>query len=637
MSHIVLLYSQEQVLDPPKESQTPYNQNSFTCPLPPIICLSSSDQSPVIQQEQREEVNSRTIQCQNFDSAEENELEEEKTKNGIQEIPQVERGVEEHKEAQGEILGKKEDEKKAGNNGYEESTIIAAIPELQPSISTEDQKEISSKCDLPIAVTTACPNPDFLHPMERHQPLTRSSNLTKHDKKIIEKIRSYYEAAAKAEEEETQEVNEEGEGMASRRRNSFSQIPSGLVKESVSRFDVGGHLGGPESEQTTSQSTEVNVRGTEPYSSGDSIIFPLPLSASAENTGEADRTISSMDIEEGQISSVSKNMETPKQVDLKPNGPAKEKAAIPNRDGNICIASFGEEWVDKQEANSSVLKTRQEDGPLITGRHPNREGHQEPEESFIKPREHLPPIEQCKKTDTKFPSYWTSNNHRVLAKTKKNLDIPSHIKVGKWSLHSRIVTANRALFEAMGSDIAGIGFFEASPVVDPVLMENSERILSKVQTLAQMYGAKASTMKVPLHQKWGSTAQNLSWSTTRPSGDSPQTQIKSQTQVEFHTKTHTPTEDQQQILLEMKSKQSDTHTEPKVETRTHSETKGQSQTITDPMQQYTESLIQTHYQIQKQTNSHSQSTTPAINRKDHTLQEEKMIKREETNSRLCNG
>lgn len=604
-------------MDRPKESQTPHNQSNFTCPLPPITCPSSADQSPVMQLEQREEVNSRTLQCQNSDSAEENELEDEKNKNGIKQFL-VETGEDEHSETQGEVVGKKEDEKKAGNNGDEESSILAAIPELQPSISTEEQREISSRCELPIAVTTSCPNPDLLHPMQRYQPLARSSHLTKHDKKIIEKIRSYYEAAAKAEEDEAQEDSEDGEVMASRRRNSFSQIPSGLVKESVSRFDVSGHLEGPESEQTY-QATKVNVTGTEPYSSGDPVIFPLPLSADAENTGEADRTIGSTDIEEDQISSVSQNTETPNQVNLNPKRPAKEKPEIQKRNGNICRASLGEEGQDQQETNISILETRQEE-PSITGPEPNREGPQEPKE------------EQCKKTETKFPnSYWTRNNHRDLAKTKENLDIPSHIKVGKWSLHSRIVTANRALFEAMGSDVAGIGLFEASPVVDPVLMENSERILSKVQTLAQMYGAKASTMKVPLHQKCGNTAQNLSWSTARPSGDSPQTQIKSRTQVEFHTKTQTTTEEK------AKAKQSDTHTETKLGTRTHSETKGQSQTTTDPKQHYTESLRQTPYQIQEQTKSHHQSTTLAIGQKDHTIQEEKMIKKAETNSRSCNG
>lgn len=69
-------------------------------------------------------------------------------------------------------------------------------------------------------------------------------------------------------------------------------------------------------------------------------------------------------------------------------------------------------------------------------------------------------------------------------------------RVGRWSRHSRIVSANRALFEGMASDVARIGLFEAGPVADPVLLENSERILNKVQTLARMYSEKASHAKL---------------------------------------------------------------------------------------------------------------------------------------------
>ena len=62
---------------------------------------------------------------------------------------------------------------------------------------------------------------------------------------IIEKIRSYYEAAeAQAGAEaggEAEETEGASDGQTPQRRNSFSQIPSGLVKESVSRFDVSGH------------------------------------------------------------------------------------------------------------------------------------------------------------------------------------------------------------------------------------------------------------------------------------------------------------------------------------------------------------------------------------------------------------
>lgn len=647
-------------MDQPKESQTPSNQSNFTCPLPPITCPSSPDQRPTMQQAQQGEdiENDSTLQSQTSGSGEENVLEDETTKNGIKKIPEVEKGVDGHEGTQGEVIEKGE-EKKTGDEGERESIIPASTSDLHPSISTEERRENSSRCDLPTEATTSSPNPDLLHPIQRRQPPTRESHLTKRDKKIIEKIRSYYEAAAKAEEDETEEDVEEEEGVASRRRNSFSQIPSGLVKESVSRFDVGGHLGEPESEQTKYETTEANDRETEPYSISDPISSPAPLSADAENDGEADKPISSLDFSaEGQIFTVSQDKETPNQVGLNPNRPVEEEAEIQDRNGKVCRGPSEEGLEDKQEGKTSVVDTAQEDGSSITkqykcrdettntgtrnqaGHEPSQVGPVEPNGSHKEPsRGPVPPTEQCQKPENKFQSSWTRNNHRDLAKASRNVDgLPSQIKVSQWSNHSRIVSANRALFEAMGSDVAGIGLFEASPVVDPVLMENSERILSKVQTLAQMYGAKASTMKVPLHQKRGSTARNPSWSTARLSGHSPQTEIKSQTQVQIQT----PTEYQQQLQWQMKSNQSDTHAETKYGTRTHSEAKVQSQTITQTMQQLqiqTKSLIQTHYQIQNQTKIYSPSQIQAMSREDETIQEKKMIKRAEslTNGRLFNG
>lgn len=652
-------------MDQPKESQPPSNQRNFTCPLPPITCPSSPDQRPTMQQEQQGEdiENDSTLQSQTSGSGEENVLEDETTKNRIKEIPEVEKGVERHEETQGEVIEKEEEEKKTGDEGDGESIIPASTSDLHPSISTEERRENSSRCDLPTEATTSSPNPDLLHPIQRCQPPTRGSHLTIRDKKIIEKIRSYYEAAAKAEEDETEEDDEQGEGVASRRRNSFSQIPSGLVKESVSRFDVGGHLGEPESEQTKYETTEANDRETEPYSTCDPISSPAPLSADAENDGEADKPISSLDFSaEDQIFTVSQDKETPDQVGLNPNRPVEEEAEIQDRHGKICRGPSEEGLEDKQEGKTSVVATAQEDRPSITkqykcrdettntstrnqaGHEPNQVGPAEPNGSHKEPsRGPVPPIEQCQKPENKFQSSWTRNNHRDLAKASRKVDgLPSQIKVSQWSNHSRIVSANRALFEAMGSDIAGIGLFEASPVVDPVLMENSERILSKVQTLAQMYGAKASTMKVPLHQKRGSTARNPSWSTARLSGHSPQTEIKSQTQVQSETQIQTPTKYQQQLQWQMKSNQSDTHAETKYGTRTQSEAKVQSQTITQTMQQLqiqTKSPTQTHYQIQNQTKIYSQSQTQAMSREDETIQEEKMIMRAEslTNGRLFNG
>ncbi|KAF3848195.1 hypothetical protein F7725_021223 [Dissostichus mawsoni] len=125
----------------------------------------------------------------------------------------------------------------------------------------------------------------------------------------------------------------------------------------------------------------------------------------------------------------------------------------------------------------------------------------------------------------------------------------------------------------MGSDVAGIGLFEASPVVDPMLMENSERILSKVQTIARMYSAKASTMKVPLHQKRSGGAWNQPWSSNRVSGRSNQSQTESR-----GSQNQTQTQYRQQTQNQMDVNQSYDHAETKYGHQIHTKAKVQSQT-----------------------------------------------------------
>ncbi|XP_074497072.1 uncharacterized protein LOC141771067 [Sebastes fasciatus] len=178
----------------------------------------------------------------------------------------------------------------------------------------------------------------------------------------------------------------------------------------------------------------------------------------------------------------------------------------------------------------------------------------------------------------------------------------------------------------MGSDVAGIGLFEASPVVDPMLMENSERILSKVQTLARMYSAKASTMKVPLHQKRASAVWNQSG---RLSGLS--TQTENQTQVQSQTQMQTPTKYRQQTQYQTEVHQSDANSETKCRTQTHSEAKVQSQIVTQTRQQsQLQTKSQTHYQSQNQNKTYSQYQTQTMSREDQTIQEERMIKTAES-------
>ncbi|XP_045929333.1 mucin-17 isoform X3 [Micropterus dolomieu] len=673
----------EQVLDQPKESQPPSNQTNFTCPLPPVACPSSPEQRPTNQQEQErvEMENNGTLRSQTGGSAEEDGLENQTT-NEVQEIPeatsQVEKEVEEDGKTQGEVVEKEKEEKKTTDEEEEESIIPA--PTSDPPISVEKEIENSSSCHLPreeanTKANTSSPNPDLHHHhILRRQPPTRGSHLTKRDKKIIEKIRSYYEAAAEAEEDEhEEEEDEQGEGVASRRRSSFSQIPSGLVKDSVSRFDVGGQQCAPEGGQSKCETTEATNsevhQETELYSPTGPISFPTPLSADAYNDGQVDKPINFLDIDtEDQIksptSTVMQDKKTPDQaglnLQLNPNRPVAEEAEIQDKNEKVCKGPLEEALEERQEGKTSVVTTGQQDGnslegegpsptkqykcrdettktgagnqAVTNGHEPKQVGPAEPNRSHKEPSTPLPPTEQCKKTETKTQSSWNRTKQRDLAKTCGNLEgLPSQIKVGRWSRHSRIVTANRALFEGMGSDVAGIGLFEASPVVDPVLMENSERILSKVQTLARMYSAKASTMKVPLHQKRASAVRNPSWGSGRLSGHSMETQTKSQTQVLSQTQIQIPTESQQQTHYKREINPSDTSAETKYGTQTLSEAKVQSQTITQTRQQLQiQPKSQMWGQTQNQTETQSQYQTQTMSQDYQTIQEERMIKTAES-------
>lgn len=560
--------------------------------------------------------NGSVLQIPISDCTEETVFEDETTTGEVKETPdatsQVEKGVTADGEADGGVVKEEEEEMKTRDEEEGESLIPALTSDPHPTLSAEEGRENSSEANT--ETSTPSPNPDLLHPIQRRQPVTRGSHLTKRDKKIIEKIRSYYEAAAEAEEDEAGEEEEQGEGAASRRRNSFSQIPSGLVKESVSRFDVGGHQGEPESEQSKDETSEA----TEPDPAAGPVSPPTPLSADAEGH----KPISSLgaDAITSPISDIMQDKENPNVEDqiLKLNPePVGEEAEIQDDDGKVCEGQLEENQEEAtsvvaagQKCTDETTKTSNGNQTVINGHEPNQAGPAELNRSCKEPtKKPQPPSEQKTETQTQSSSARTKN--RELAKTSRNLEsLPSQIKVGRWSHHSRIVTANRALFESMGSDVASIVLFEASPVQDPLLMENSERILSKVQTLAQMYSTKASTMKVPLHQKRAGAVRNPSWGSGRVSGHSAQTQAKGLTQIQTST-----TQNQKETI-----NQSD-HT--KYRTQTHSEPKVQSQTLTQTRHQ---SKVQTKSSMWSQTKTKSQT----MSQDDQTIHEERTINRAES-------
>nr|XP_054598311.1 mucin-2-like [Nothobranchius furzeri] len=534
--------SMEQTQDQLSETKSPSNRTNFSCPLPPIS--SSPEQRPSSQQE-RELENDTSLQNQPSENP--------AVTNKDQEFPEASSPAEKTQD--------EDEEDKAETHACDTEDVGALDPStptiLHPSIPSEKIAEIS--CDSPKTeadqeFTHSSQSPGLTPPSQKCQPLKRSSHFTKRDQKIIEKIRSYYEAAAETEEdkvEEEEEVEEEepGEGELSRRRNSFSQIPSGLVKESVSRFSVGEHPEEPTSPQSPHK-MEVEAESSS---------LAAPTSPPAESNPDEDKPVGFLPSApaESIVSDVIEATDSPNQSDPNPNLLVEQEIGIQDGNGNVC-EGYLDEGVEETEEGETLVGSEQHDGESAEEEKSSVSEHQdieeenttavsqtnikdhdpkqaEPNMSPAEPPTHQPREEQHQNTkEDKDVSSLSKTKNGDQAKSKRNLEgFPSQIKVGRWSRHSRIVTANRALFEGMASDVTGIGLFEANPVVDPVLMENSERILSKVQTLARMYTAKASTMKVPLHHKRASSVRSQLWASTRLSRTSTGNQNKSSAQPEM--------------------------------------------------------------------------------------------------------
>ncbi|XP_034557524.1 pleckstrin homology domain-containing family G member 3, partial [Notolabrus celidotus] len=618
----------EDVQDPPKDSQPSSDQTNFTCPLPPVACTSSPEQSLTGEQEQESaEVKSDVaLQSQTGRSGEErNKKTTDEAEDALGEPSPAEKGPEAVGGTLGELVEKETEEEKTRDEEEEGGGNITAAqtPDPHPSITIEEEPVFLPKEEEHTEAATPTQNPDTIrHPLQRRHPPTRGAHLTKRDQKIIEKIRSYYEAAAEAEEDEEEEEDEQGEGGASKRRNSFSQIPSGLVKDSVSRFDVSEHQGEPEvAPSSASETSEVLKRGTESeLCSPVSPVIPDTVPAADDDSPASGFVEGSI---KSPTSSIMQDMITEErecqdqQSDFKrPDG---EEAEIQDKNGGRL-----EEEEEEEEEETCVGGLQQAEGPpvpkqcrdqttktspgnpaVMNGQEPNQESPAEPKGSLKEPSKPL----------TKTQTMMARTKQQELTKTSGNLEgLPSQIKVGRWSRHSRIVTANRALFEGMTSDITGIRLFEAGPAEDPILLENSERILSKVQTLAKMYGAKASTMKVPLHQKRASAVRNQSLISGRLSGLSTQTQTEGKThQVKSQTRMQTPIEYRQQTMRESVS----------TRTQTLPETKAQSQTTTQPAHTKTQawSQAQTYYQSQNQSKTYQGQT---LTRVDRAIQEKRI-------------
>ncbi|XP_065136053.1 uncharacterized protein [Paramisgurnus dabryanus] len=309
--------------------------------------------------------------------------------------------------------------------------------------------------------------------------------LTKSDRQIIEKIRSYYEAA-EAGIEESQAA----------RRNSFSHIPTGLVKDSVSRFNVSVHQ----------ESLVDSENGHTDCAENDSPSSLLPKSNQTEqlpsHQESADRA--------SPLSILDVRQEQKEELDCKSATEMEEKSC----EFTPCMNLWKEKERMVQESqmnptvpflkeNNSVLPTKTEETSIN-----DMNLVQQSELSLCdKDTSHQSNLQTSEKPDT---SHQLAGRTRSRMSPNGSLDsLPSQIKVGRWSRHGKMVSCTSTLYEGM-AEVPDLGFSEGEPV-NQCLVENSEKILNKVQMLARMYTAKASSMKVPLHQKRTRTSRGT-WS-----------------------------------------------------------------------------------------------------------------------------
>ncbi|KAK3560352.1 hypothetical protein QTP86_006437 [Hemibagrus guttatus] len=278
--------------------------------------------------------------------------------------------------------------------------------------------------------------------------------LTKSNRQIIEKIRSYYEAA--------EAVAEDGQVS---RRNSFSNIPAGMVKDSVSRFNFFVHQvsvcdsesGRSDSNENeiTSASPTVPDQNTKNFSQPD---FTGVDAAVRHNSPEQSKTESKSDDDE-KICDFKPCMELWKEKERKASG-LQEKP-------KVCAFKEGGFADDKEVCAKDPVSDR---------RIPVFNAQLVPEQDMNESLEPKNP-EQTDKTikeaqSTVVPRDKTYHNGSLEG-------LPSQIKVGQWSRHGKTITCSRTLYEGI-ADVSSLGFFETAPM-DQCLVDNSEKILSKNQ------------------------------------------------------------------------------------------------------------------------------------------------------------
>ncbi|KAK2881152.1 hypothetical protein Q8A67_018420 [Cirrhinus molitorella] len=377
--------------------------------------------------------------------------------------------------------------------------------DAEDSVSKNEESHLSDHLDKTIDDTvceakSACAHIATTVKTTDSSPVPKvesEQKLTKSDKQIIEKIRSYYEAAEAGVEE----------GQTAR-RNSFSHIPAGLVKDSVSRFNVCVRQDSQiESESGPSDCVETNTAS--------SLLPTSDQNVNHEESADTAIPLAHLDVMQEQKRLLNSKPADKKNEDVCEFNPCVELWKEKERTGQDLKVSFPKkkscgENTDASEENETSLNCT-----TSQVQHKLECSQCDPDTSNLQ------------MTEIADTSLQYESRTRARMSSNGNLDsLPSQIKVGRWSRHGKVVTCSRTLYEGM-EEVPDLGFFEGGPV-NQCLVDNSEKILNKVQMLARMYTAKASSMKVPLHQKKTRVSRGA-WSVEGKGSTSPKSR-----QVQLH-------------------------------------------------------------------------------------------------------
>ncbi|XP_072835651.2 pleckstrin homology domain-containing family G member 2 isoform X2 [Pogona vitticeps] len=372
----------------------------------------------------------------------------------------------------------------------------------EPSQSTWGTQEAPNQEGQPPEGTeasshSACPPQSLLAPMSRDERMEvkaeggaqRDLTLTRSDWLLIEKIKNYYEGVGPA---------STAPGLA--KKDWAPPVPAGVVRESILHFnsiwrqndvqdwEVGGARvrkplpqlgasspGGGDSGRSRSRSCQEEGRGLLPIS-----LDPSKRGRSCSESGQSTESTEPSRCCIGQTPSAScENSHQGWSPSGDMESDATHKPSVPGSGSGLeeegpagsefrSCAEIRRAW---QEKERSAMDTPKKGGKVRV----NRESHSSPEMPV-----YAEPLYIVEDSDLEDPPSASKGDPEVAAK----------VRMGAKGRQEA-----EGVAEDASSPLPSFDLYESSG--DPCLLENSERILSKVQALAKMYSEKISRLKAP--------------------------------------------------------------------------------------------------------------------------------------------